>query len=56
MTVQFNTKFIRPIMLPQVVLVRGRVVKRDGRKLSVRGTIEDKNGRFNHQSFLSCTV
>lgn len=45
-TVQFNTKFIKAVKLPQVVLVRGRVVKRDGRKIFVRGAIEDKDGEF----------
>ncbi|KAK4214864.1 Thioesterase/thiol ester dehydrase-isomerase [Rhypophila decipiens] len=45
-TVQFNTKFLRPVKLPQVVLVRGRVIKLDGRKIHVRGTIEDKDGNL----------
>ncbi|KAK3390929.1 HotDog domain-containing protein [Podospora didyma] len=43
-TVRFNTHFRKTVQTPQIVLVRGRVVKRDGRKLHVRGTIEDKDG------------
>ncbi|KAM7184504.1 HotDog domain containing protein, partial [Naviculisporaceae sp. PSN 640] len=45
-TVQLNTKYIRPIKLPQIVLVRGRVVRKNGRKIVVRGTIEDKDGNI----------
>ncbi|KAK0735706.1 HotDog domain-containing protein [Apiosordaria backusii] len=45
-TAQFNTNFRRPIKLPMVVLVRGRVVKKTGRKIMVRGCIEDKNGNI----------
>ncbi|KAK7928193.1 hypothetical protein PG985_005191 [Apiospora marii] len=43
-TVRFTTNMRRPVRTPQVVLVRGRVIKRDGRKLHVRGSMEDKNG------------
>ncbi|KAK8118522.1 uncharacterized protein PG998_003148 [Apiospora kogelbergensis] len=43
-TVRFTTNFRRPVRTPQVVLVRGRVVKREGRKLHLRGSMEDKNG------------
>ncbi|KAK8106388.1 hypothetical protein PG999_009747 [Apiospora kogelbergensis] len=43
-TVRFTTNFRRPVRTPQVVLVRGRVVKREGRKLHLRGSLEDKNG------------
>ncbi|KAK4165864.1 HotDog domain-containing protein [Cladorrhinum sp. PSN259] len=43
-TASFTTNYRRPIKVPQVVLVRGRVVKKDGRKIFVRGCIEDKNG------------
>ncbi|KAK0643593.1 HotDog domain-containing protein [Cercophora newfieldiana] len=45
-TVQFNTMFRKAIKTPQVVLVRGRVVKKEGRKIFVRGTIEDKDGNL----------
>ncbi|KAK4178238.1 HotDog domain-containing protein [Triangularia setosa] len=45
-TVQFNTNFKRPIKLPMVVVVRGRVVKKSERKIMVRGCIEDKNGNI----------
>ncbi|KAK6861026.1 thioesterase superfamily domain-containing protein [Apiospora arundinis] len=43
-TVRFTTNFRRPVRMPQVVLVRGRVIKREGRKLHLRGSMEDKNG------------
>lgn len=43
-TVRFTTNMRRPVRTPQIVLVRGRVIKRDGRKLHVRGSMEDKNG------------
>ncbi|KAK4193721.1 HotDog domain-containing protein [Podospora australis] len=45
-TVQFNTSFKRPIKVPQAVLVRGRVVQKKGRKLMVRGAIEDAQGNL----------
>jgi len=45
-TVQFNTRFHRPIKLPQVILVRARVIKREGRKIHLRGAIEDKDGNL----------
>ncbi|KAI0132518.1 HotDog domain-containing protein [Xylariales sp. AK1849] len=45
-TVQFTTNMKRPIRTPQVVLIRGRVVKKEGRKLYVRGTIEDEDGNL----------
>ncbi|KAK3353063.1 HotDog domain-containing protein [Lasiosphaeria hispida] len=45
-TVQFNTNFHRAVKTPQVVLVRGRVVKKDKRKIFVKGTIEDKDGNL----------
>ncbi|KAK3990067.1 HotDog domain-containing protein [Cladorrhinum sp. PSN332] len=45
-TVSFTTNYKRPVGVPQVVLVRGRVVKKDGRKIFVRGCIEDKNGNL----------
>ncbi|KAK0627116.1 HotDog domain-containing protein [Immersiella caudata] len=45
-TVQFNTMFRKAVKLPQVVLVRGRVVKKEGRKIFVRGSIEDKDGNL----------
>ncbi|KAI0387707.1 HotDog domain-containing protein [Hypomontagnella monticulosa] len=43
-TVKFTTNFRRAVQTPQVVLIRGRVVRKDGRKLYVKGTIEDKDG------------
>ena len=43
-TAQLTTKYRRTIKTPQVVLVRGRVVRKEGRKIFVKGTIEDKDG------------
>ncbi|KAK4227838.1 HotDog domain-containing protein [Podospora fimiseda] len=43
-TARFTTMYKRPIKLPQAVLVRGRVVRKEGRKIFVRGCIEDKDG------------
>ena len=34
----------KPVSTPQVVLVRGRVSSNEGRKIHVRGTIEDNTG------------
>ena len=45
-TAQFNARYRKPVRLPQVVLVRGRVVRKEGRKMIVRGAIEDKDGEF----------
>ncbi|KAI1485768.1 HotDog domain-containing protein [Biscogniauxia mediterranea] len=45
-TVRFQTDYRRQIRPPQVVLVRGRVTRREGRKLFVRGTIEDEDGNI----------
>lgn len=45
-TAELNTKYRKPVKTPQVVLVKGRVISREGRKLQVRGTIEDKDGRI----------
>lgn len=44
-TASFTINYKKPVALPQVVVVRGRVVKKDGkRKIWVRGRIEDKDG------------
>ncbi|KAI1377777.1 Thioesterase/thiol ester dehydrase-isomerase [Hypoxylon crocopeplum] len=45
-TVSFTTNFRRAVRTPQVVLIRGRVVRKDGRKLYVKGTMEDKDGNI----------
>ncbi|KAK5660242.1 hypothetical protein OQA88_12780 [Cercophora sp. LCS_1] len=49
-TVDFRTSYKRAVKTPMVVLVRGRVVKRDGRKLHVVGAVEDKDGNIMAQS------
>lgn len=38
------TTFLKPVKLPGIVLVQSRVVKREGRKVWVRGAIEDAHG------------
>ncbi|KAI1503915.1 HotDog domain-containing protein [Biscogniauxia marginata] len=45
-TVKFQTEYRRQVRTPQVVLVRGRVTRREGRKIWVRGVIEDKDGNI----------
>lgn len=52
-TVNFTTNYRRPVKTPQIVVVRGRVVKKEGRKLRVRGSMEDKDGEFPSPIFLS---
>ena len=41
-----TTSFLRPVKLPGPVIVRSRVVRKQGRKIYVRGTIEDGDGEF----------
>lgn len=41
-----TTSFLKPITLPGIVMVRSRVVKKTGRKIYVRGSIEDGDGEF----------
>ncbi|KAK0751123.1 HotDog domain-containing protein [Schizothecium vesticola] len=43
-TGQFTTVFRRPIALPQIVVVRGRVARVEGRKIYACGTIEGSDG------------
>lgn len=45
-TVSFTTKFRRAVSPPQIVLIRGRVLRKEGRKIWVKGTIEDKDGEY----------
>ncbi|KAI4870055.1 Thioesterase/thiol ester dehydrase-isomerase [Hypoxylon rubiginosum] len=45
-TVSFTTRFRRAVSPPEIVLIRGRVVRKEGRKLHLRGTIEDKDGNI----------
>jgi acyl-CoA thioesterase FadM len=39
-------KFKKPLFTPKVVLVRGQVVKREGKKLSLKGSFEDEKGNI----------
>jgi len=39
-----NVKLKKPMFTPEVVVCRGRVVKKDGRKVYLKGSFEDKNG------------
>ena len=43
-TATMTTKYLKPVKLPSIVVVRARVVKKDGRKIWVRGAIEDGEG------------
>ncbi|KAI0150398.1 HotDog domain-containing protein [Xylariaceae sp. FL1272] len=45
-TASFTTEYRQAIQLPQVVLIRGRVTKKVGRKIYAHGTIEDKDGNI----------
>jgi acyl-coenzyme A thioesterase PaaI-like protein len=40
-----TTTYRRPIFTPAVVVCRGRVFKREGRKIYVKGIFEDKDGK-----------
>ncbi len=41
-----STNFLKPVTLPNVVVVKARVVKKAGRKIWVRGAIEDGEGQW----------
>jgi thioesterase superfamily protein 4 len=45
MTAYLNMKYLAPVRTPAVVLGRARVVKAEGRKMYVRGAIEDSEGK-----------
>ncbi|KAK4150921.1 HotDog domain-containing protein [Chaetomidium leptoderma] len=49
-TATMTTKFLKPVKLPGVVMVRSRVVKVEGRKIYVRGSIEDGDGNLMAES------
>ena len=44
MTAYLNMKYLGPVRTPGIVLGRARVEKVDGRKVYIRGTIEDSEG------------
>lgn len=41
-----SVNFLRPVRVPGIVLVKSRVVRKQGRKIFVRGAIEDEDGEF----------
>ena len=43
-TASLDIKFKKPIFTPAIVVCRGRVVKKQGRKAFVIGSFEDKDG------------
>ncbi|KAL2255715.1 hypothetical protein VTK26DRAFT_2826 [Humicola hyalothermophila] len=45
-TATMGFTFLKPVKVPGIVLVRSRVVKKDGRKIFVRGAIEDGDGEI----------
>jgi acyl-coenzyme A thioesterase PaaI-like protein len=44
MTAYLNTTFVKPVATPNTLLTVARLVKLDGRKLLLEGTIEDGEG------------
>ena len=44
-TRSLNITYNRPIRTPQVIVARGVVVGQDGRKILVKGYLEDSKGR-----------
>jgi thioesterase superfamily protein 4 len=45
MTAYLNMKYLAPVTTPGIVLGRARVVKAEGRKIYIRGAIEDSEGK-----------
>jgi acyl-CoA thioesterase FadM len=43
-TAYLNVTFKKPLYTPQVVIVRGKCIKKEGRKLHMIGAFEDKDG------------
>jgi acyl-coenzyme A thioesterase PaaI-like protein len=41
-----TVKFKRPLYTPKFVLARGKVVKKEGKKLSLQGSFEDEGGNI----------
>jgi acyl-CoA thioesterase FadM len=39
-----TVNFKKPLYTPKVLLARGKVVKKEGKKLSVQGSFEDEEG------------
>jgi len=46
LTASLTVRFKAPLYTPQVVLVRGKVAKKDGKKLFLKGSFEDKDGKI----------
>ncbi|KAL1839056.1 hypothetical protein VTJ49DRAFT_1920 [Mycothermus thermophilus] len=49
-TATMKTKFHKAIKLPAIVLVRVRVIKREGRKILVKGWVENSNGELHAEA------
>ncbi|KAH6856578.1 HotDog domain-containing protein [Chaetomium sp. MPI-CAGE-AT-0009] len=49
-TATMHTSFLRPVKLPGPVIVRSRVIRRERRKIYVRGTVEDGEGNIMAES------
>ncbi|KAK3294808.1 HotDog domain-containing protein [Chaetomium fimeti] len=49
-TATMHTSFLKPVMLPGPVIVRSRVIRRERRKIYVRGTVEDGEGTIMAES------
>lgn len=45
-TAFLNVRYKKPLFTPQVVMVRGRITKAEGRKLFVGGSVENEKGEM----------
>lgn len=45
MTAYLNTKYLAPVPTPGIVLATANVVKQEGRKMWIKGTLKDSEGR-----------
>ncbi|KAH6682796.1 HotDog domain-containing protein [Halenospora varia] len=46
LTVSLTVNFKQPLYTPQIVVCRGRIVKKEGKKLFSKGSFEDKDGNI----------
>ncbi|KAE8450794.1 hypothetical protein EG329_005707 [Mollisiaceae sp. DMI_Dod_QoI] len=45
-TASLKVDFKKPLYTPSIILARGQVVKKEGKKLSLKGSFEDKDGNI----------
>lgn len=46
MTAYLNTKYLAPVPTPSILLATGRIIKAEGRKLFLEGTLENDKGEI----------